>query len=38
MKREVKTINKTQEEMKSTISEIKNTLEGITSRLNEAKD
>ena len=38
MKKEIGTINKNQEEMKSTISEIKNTLEGITRRLDEAED
>ena len=37
-KKEIGTINKNQEEMKSTISEIKNTLEGITRRLDEAED
>ena len=31
-------MNKNQEEMKSTISEIKNTLEGIPSRLDIGED
>ena len=38
MKKEIETINKNQEEMNNKISEIKNTLEGITSRLDEAED
>ena len=38
MKKEIETINKGQEEMKNTISELKNTGEGITSRLDEAED
>ena len=33
MKREIETINKGQEEMKNTISELKNTVEGIKSNL-----
>ena len=37
MKKEIET-NKDQEEMKNTISELKNTVEGINSRLDEAKD
>ena len=37
MKMEIETIKK-QEEMNDKISEIKNTLEGITSRLDEAED
>ena len=37
MKMEKETIKK-QEEMNDKISEIKNTLEGITSRLDEAED
>ena len=37
MKKEIETINKGQEEMKNTISEL-NTVEGIKSRLNEAED
>ena len=36
MKKEIETINKNQEEMKNTNSEIENTLEGSTSRLDEA--
>ena len=38
MKNEIKTINKGQEERKNTSSELKNTVEGIKSRLNEAED
>ena len=38
MKKEIETINKNQGEMKNTISEIKNILEGITSRLDEAEN
>ena len=38
MKKDIKTINKNQEEMKNIISEIKNTLEWNTSRLDEAQD
>ena len=37
MKKEIETINKNQEEMKITISEIKNIPEGITSRLDEER-
>ena len=37
MKKEIETINKGQEEMKNTISELKNTVEGIISRLDEAQ-
>ena len=37
MKKDVETINKTQKEMKNTISEL-NTVEGIKSRLEEAED
>ena len=37
MKKEIETINKGQEEM-NTISELKNTVEGIKSRLDEAED
>ena len=33
MKKEIETINKGQEEMKNTISELKNTVEGIQSNL-----
>ena len=36
-KNEIKTINKGQEEMNNTISELKNTVEGIKSRLNETR-
>ena len=36
-KKETETINQGQEEMKSTISELKNTVEGIKSRLSEAE-
>ena len=38
MKKEIEMINKTHKEMNNKISEIKNTLEGITSRLDEAED
>ena len=38
MKKEIETINKSQEEMKNTISELKNTVEGMKSRLDEAED
>ena len=38
MKKEIETINENQEKMKNTVSDIKNTLEGITSRLDEAED
>ena len=38
MKKEIETINKNQEEMKNTISEMKIILEGITSSLDEAED
>ena len=38
MEKEIQTITKNQEEMKNIISEIKTTLEGITSRLDEAED
>ena len=38
MKKEIETINKNQVEMMDTISEIKNTLEGITSRLVKGKE
>ena len=38
MKKEIGTINKVQEEMKNTISELQNTVEGIKSRLDEAED
>ena len=36
MKKEIGTINKGQEEMNNTISELKNTVKGIKSRLHEA--
>ena len=38
MKKEIETINKKHEKNKQKILEIKNTLEGITSRLDEAED
>ena len=38
MKKEIETISKGQEEMKNTISELKNTVEGIKIRLYEAED
>ena len=38
MKKEIETIKKGQEEMKNTIFELKNTGEGIKSRLDEAED
>ena len=38
MKKEIETINKGQEETKNTISELKNTVEGIKSRPYEAED
>ena len=38
MKKEIETKNKGQEEMKNTISELKNTVEGIKSRFNETED
>ena len=38
MIKEIEMINRNQEEMKNTISKIKNTIEGITSRLDEAED
>ena len=38
MKKEIETIHKNQQEMNNKISEIKNTLEGITSRLGETED
>ena len=37
MKREIESINKNQEQMNNKIPEIKNTLEGITSRVVEAE-
>ena len=38
MKKEIETINKGQEGMKNTISELKNIVEGIKSRPDEAED
>ena len=38
MKKEIEAINKGQEEMKNTICELKNTVEGIKSRFDEAED
>ena len=38
MKKEIETIYKRQEEKKNTISELKNTVEGIKSRLDEAEE
>ena len=38
MKKEIETTNKGQEEMKNTISELKNTVEGIKIRLDEVED
>ena len=38
MKKEIETINKGQEEMQNAISELKNTVEGIKSRLDETED
>ena len=38
MKKEIETLNKNQEGIKNKILEIKNTLEGITSRQHEAED
>ena len=38
MKNETETINKGQEEMKNTIFELKNIVEGIKSKLDEADD
>ena len=38
MKKEIETINKGQGEMKKTISEQNNTVEGIKIRLDEAED
>ena len=36
MKKDIETINKNQEEVKNTISELKNIVEGSKSRLDEA--
>ena len=38
MKKEIGTINKGQEEMRNTMSELKNTVEGIKSMLYEGED
>ena len=38
MKKDIETINKSQEEMNYTIYELKNTVEGIKSKLDEAED
>ena len=38
MKKDIETINKSQEEMKNTISELNNAVEGMKSRLDEAED
>ena len=38
MKKDIKTMNKNQVDMKTTISEIKNTLEGIKRRPDETED
>ena len=38
MTKEIETINKEQEEIKNTICTLKNTAEGIKSRLDEAED
>ena len=38
MKKDIETINKSQEEMKNTASEMKKIVEGIKSRLDEAED
>ena len=38
MKKEIIMVNKNQEEMRNTISKIKNTLAGITCRLDKAED
>ena len=38
MKKEIETIIKGQEDMQNTISELKNTVEGMKSRLDEAED
>ena len=38
MKKEIETINKNQEDISNKIPEIKNTLEGITCRPDEAED
>ena len=38
MKKDMETLNKNQSEVKNTISEMENTVEGIKCRLDEAKD
>ena len=38
MKRDTETLNKNQLEMKNAISEMKNTLEGIKRKIDEAQD
>ena len=38
IKKDIEAINKGQEEMKNAIFELKNTVEGIKSRLDEAED
>ena len=38
MKKEIENIDKGQEEMTNTISEFKNTVEGMKSRLDEEED
>ena len=38
MKKEIETINKGQEKVKNTISELNNTVEGIKSRFDDAED
>ena len=38
MKKEIEPVNKGQEEMKNTISELKNTVQGIKIRLYETED
>ena len=38
MKEEIEIFNKGQEDMKNTTSELKNTVEGIKRRLDEAQD
>ena len=38
MKKEIETISKGQEEMKNTNSKLKNIVEGMKSRLDEAED
>ena len=38
IKKDIETINQGQEKMKNIISELKNTVEGIKSRLNKTED